>query len=52
MKTPDFESTALPGQLHLEVKTLSVAGGDTGVSDAIGASMGAQLDIERQQRAG
>lgn len=52
MKTPDFESTALPGQLHFEVKTLSVAGGDAGVSDAIGSSMDAQLDIERQQRAG
>lgn len=52
MKTPDFESTALPGQLHFEVKTLSVAGGDAGVSDAIASSMDAQLDLERQQRAG
>ena len=51
-KTPDFEAAALPGQLHFEVKTLSVAGGEHGVADALVSSMDAQLDIERQQRAG
>jgi hypothetical protein len=51
-KTPDFQSSTMPGKLHFEVKTLSVVGGDAGVSDAIVSAMDAQLDIERQRSAG
>lgn len=52
LKTPDFESGALSGNLFFEVKTLSVVGGEAGVEQAITDSVDINLTLEEKRLRG
>lgn len=52
IKTPDFRWPPQVGQIHFEVKTLSVVDGESGIDEALETSFDAQLDLEGQRNSG
>lgn len=52
VRTPDFRWTTSAGEMHFEVKTLSVVGGERGIGDALECAFAAQVDLEQQRSNG
>lgn len=52
VKTPDFESAAVPGKLFFEVKTLSVAGGEENIDEHLRDSVNVNLELDQKVLAG
>lgn len=51
-RTPDFRLPTAAGDVHFEVKTLSVVQCERGIDAALESAFAAQIDIERQTAAG